>query len=162
MIELFSRNALNMKGKRRITYVETGKDPSGLSAMLLSDAYYNFAQQGREKVNGVWTLRAAYLIPLKMYAWINLDKESKKRKAVEEYDLNKHKYDVFRLLPLVRGGEKISCSDEIQKDISKFIDAMLSEALPAAEIFGDWSPDEIRTSFDKEQSLDMLREIYLL
>lgn len=49
MIELFLRNALSMKGNRRITYVKTGREPSGLSAMLLSDTYYNFVYGGRVK-----------------------------------------------------------------------------------------------------------------
>lgn len=161
MIELFSRNALNMKGKRRITYVKTDNDPSGLSAMLLSDAYYNFAMQGREEINGVWTLQASYLIPLKMYAWINLDVEKRSGRTIEEYDLNKHKYDVFRLLPLVREGENVACSEEIRKDVSKFIDAMTDEALPAEGIFGDWALEEMRTNFDKDQDLRRLRGIYL-
>ena len=162
MIELFSRNALNMKGKRRSTYVKTDNDPSGLSAMLLSDAYYNFAMQGREEINGVWTLQASYLIPLKMYAWINLDAEKRSRRTIEEYDLNKHKYDVFRLLPLVREGENVACSEEIRKDVSKFIDAMTDEALPAEGIFGDWALEEMRTNFDKDRDLRRLRGIYLL
>lgn len=161
MIELFSRNALNMKGKRRITYVKTDKDPSGLSAMLLSDSYYNFAMQGREKINGIWTLQAPYLIPLKMYTWINLDAEKRKGRTVEEYDLNKHKYDVFRLLPLVRDGETVSCNEKIQKDVSKFIGAMVDESLSAEGVFGDWALEEMRTNFDKDRDLDRLRKIYL-
>ena len=101
MIELFSKNVLNMKGNRRITYVKTDKDPSGLSAMLLSDEYYNLAMEGREKIDGVWTLQAPYLIPLKMFAWLNLDKDRQKGKVIYENDLRKHKYDVFRLLLLL-------------------------------------------------------------
>lgn len=91
MIELFSKNALDMKGNRRITYVKTDKDPSGLSAMLLSDEYYNLAMQGREQVDGVWTLQASHLIPLKMHAWLNLNKDFQKGKAIDENDLLKHK-----------------------------------------------------------------------
>lgn len=85
MIELFSKNALDMKGNRRITYVKTDKDPSGLSAMLLSDEYYNLAMQGREQVDGVWTLQASHLIPLKMHAWLNLKKDIQKGKVVNEW-----------------------------------------------------------------------------
>ena len=65
MIELFSKNALNMKGNRRITYVKTDKDPSGLSAMLLSDEYYNLAMQGREQVDGVGNVYFLSQIPLR-------------------------------------------------------------------------------------------------
>ena len=96
-----------------------------------------------------------------MYAWINLDTEKRNGRTVEEYDLNKHKYDVFRLLPLVRDGETVSCNEEIQKDISKFIDAMNGETLPAEGIFGDWTLEEMRTNFDKNRDLDRLKGIYL-
>ena len=161
MIELFSKNALNMKGNRRITYVKTDKDPSGLSAMLLSDEYYNLAMDGREKIDDVWTLQASYLIPLKMYAWQNLNKDHKKGKDVNENDLHKHKYDVFRLLLLLNEETKIECVTKIRKDISAFIDSMESEELLAENIFGDWAQEEFRTNFDKERDLERLRKIYL-
>jgi hypothetical protein len=97
-----------------------------------------------------------------MYAWINLDAEKRSGRTIEEYDLNKHKYDVFRLLPLVREGENVTCSEEIRKDVSKFIDAMTDEALPAEGIFGDWALEEMRTNFDKDRDLRRLRGIYLV
>lgn len=161
MIELFSKNALDMKGNRRITYVKTDKDPSGLSAMLLSDEYYNLAMEGREKIDDVWTLQAPYLIPLKMHAWLNLNKDRQKGKDVNEYDLRKHKYDVFRLLLLLSDETKINSNDKIRKDISAFIDSMENEELLAENVFGDWAPEEFRANFDKEQDLERLRMIYL-
>lgn len=161
MIELFSKNALNMGKNRRITYVKTGKDPSGLSAMLLSDEYYNLAMHGRENINGVWTLQASHLILLKMYAWLNLKKDSQKGKEISEYDLLKHKYDVFRLLLLLSDEIRIDCDVKIRKDISAFIDSMENEELLAVNVFGDWAPEQFRTNFSKERDLDRLRKIYL-
>lgn len=161
MIELFSKNVLNMKGNRRITYVKTDKDPSGLSAMLLSDEYYDLAMEGREKIDDVWTLQAPYLIPLKMFAWLNLNKDHQKGKNVNEYDLHKHKYDVFRLLLLLNEETKIDCNAKIRKDIVAFIDSMKNEELLAENVFSDWAPEEFRTNFDKERDLERLRMIYL-
>ena len=161
MIELFSKNALNMKGNRRITYVKTDKDPSGLSAMLLSDEYYNLAMEGREKIDDVWTLQAPYLIPLKIFAWLNLNKDHQEGKNVSEYDLHKHKYDVFRLLLLLNEETKIDCDTKIRKDISAFIDSMENEELLAENVFGEWAPEEFRANFDKERDLRRLRNIYL-
>ena len=161
MIELFSKNALDMKGNRRITYVKTDKDPSGLSAMLLSDEYYNLAMQGREQIEGVWTLQASHLIPLKMHAWLNLKKDIQKGKVVNESDLRKHKYDVFRLLLLLSDETKIDCDAKIRKDISAFIDSMENEELLAENVFGEWAPEEFRANFDKERDLRRLRNIYL-
>lgn len=161
MIELFSKNALNMGKNRRITYVKTGKDPSGLSAMLLSDEYYNLAMHGRENIDGVWTLQASHLIPLKMYAWLNLKKDSLKGKEISEYDLLKHKYDVFRLLPLLSEETKVPCNAKIRKDVADFINAMENESLPAESVFGDWAPEQFRVNFSKERDLGRLRKIYL-
>lgn len=161
MVELFSKNALDMKGNRRITYVKTDKDPSGLSAMLLSDEYYNLAMQGREQVDGVWTLQASHLIPLKMHAWLNLKKDIQKGKVVNESDLRKHKYDVFRLLLLLSGETRVTCNARIRKDITAFIESMKNEDLPAESIFGDWAPKQFRANFNKEQDLERLRYIYL-
>ena len=161
MVELFSKNALDMKGNRRITYVKTDKDPSGLSAMLLSDEYYNLAMQGREKIDDVWTLQASHLIPLKMHAWLNLNKDSKKGKAIDENDLLKHKYDVFRLLLLLSEDTRVACNARIRKDITAFINSMKNEELPAESIFGDWAPEQFRANFNKEQDLERLRMIYL-
>ena len=45
--------------------VKTDKDPSGLSAMLLSDEYYNLAMQGREQVDGVGNVYFLSQIPLR-------------------------------------------------------------------------------------------------
>ena len=129
--------------------------------MLLSDEYYNFAMQGREQVDGVWTLQASYLIPLKMHAWLNLNKDFQKGKAIDENDLLKHKYDVFRLLLLLSGETRVTCNARIRKDITAFIDSMKKEELPAEIVFGDWAPEQFRANFNKEQDLERLKMIYL-
>ena len=52
---------------------------------------------GRRVVDGIGVLGAEYLIPFKMYAWINLLERKRAGEHVNEKDLKKHKYDVFRL-----------------------------------------------------------------
>ena len=158
-IELFSKKILK---NWSISYVKTDKDPSGLSAISLKDEYYNFAYQGREEVDGVWTLQPSHLIPLKMHAWLNLNKELKKgKRKVDENDLRKHKYDVFRLLLLLSDETKVNCDAKIRKDISTFIDSMENEELLAENVFGDWAQEEFRANFNKERDLERLRKIYL-
>ena len=153
MIELFSKNALDMKGNRRITYVKTDKDPSGLSAMLLSDEYYNLAMQGREQVDGVWTLQASHLIPLKMHAWLNLNKDHQKDKDVNENDLRKHKYDVFRLLEIIMADESIEVSGMVKESIGIFLDRIQEEELSLAQI---------GLSISKEQGIQQIQNLYKL
>ena len=59
---------------------------------------------GRRVVDGIGVLGAEHLIPFKMYAWINLLEQKKADGHVNEKDLKKHKYDVFRLLQIVTDG----------------------------------------------------------
>lgn len=47
------------------------EDTSSLSAILLNDDFYNFMLQGRAVVDGISVLRAEYLIPFKMFAWLD-------------------------------------------------------------------------------------------
>ena len=73
---------------------------SSLSAILLNDDYYKFMMSGRRVVDGIGVLGAEHLIPFKMYAWINLLERKRAGGHVNEKDLKKHKYDVFRLLQM--------------------------------------------------------------
>lgn len=75
-------------------------DTSSLSAILLNDDYYKFMMSGRRVVDGIGVLGAEHLIPFKMYAWINLLERKRAGEHVNEKDLKKHKYDVFRLLQM--------------------------------------------------------------
>ena len=59
---------------------------------------------GRRVVDGIGVLGAEHLILFKMYAWINLLEQKKADGHVNEKDLKKHKYDVFRLLQIVTDG----------------------------------------------------------
>ena len=96
-----------------------------------------------------------------MHAWLNLNNDLQKGKAIDENDLLKHKYDVFRLLLLLSEDTKVTCNAQICKDVTAFIDSMKNEELPAESIFGDWAPEQFRANFNKEQDLERLRTIYL-
>lgn len=73
-IEVFDRiDKPTMTGK--MVYI------SSLSAILLDDDYYEFLKQGKVTVDGVTVLDAAYLIPFKAKAWMDLTD----RKAAGEH-----------------------------------------------------------------------------
>ena len=59
-------------------------DVSSLSAILLNDDFYNFMMEGRTLIDGISVLRAEYLIPFKMYAWLDLGK--RKQESSVEFD----------------------------------------------------------------------------
>ena len=55
-----------------LTPLSMDDDISSLSAILLDEDYYEFLKQGKVTVAGVTVLDAAYLIPFKAKAWIDL------------------------------------------------------------------------------------------
>ena len=83
MIELFTRklDAIQLPEDAVLTPLPMDEDISSLSAILLDDDYYEFLKQGKVTVDGVTVLDAAYLIPFKAKAWMNLTD----RKAAGEH-----------------------------------------------------------------------------
>ena len=61
-------------------------------AILLNDDFYNFMLQGLKIINDICVLGAEYLIPFKMYAWLDLKNKKQNGEHVNEKDLKKHKY----------------------------------------------------------------------
>ena len=74
MIELFTRklDAIQLPDDAVLTPLPMDEDISSLSAILLDDDYYEFLKQGKVTVDGVTVLDAAYLIPFKAKAWMDL------------------------------------------------------------------------------------------
>jgi hypothetical protein len=53
----------------------------------LKDDFYEFMMSGRKVVDGLGVLGAEYLIPFKMYAWINLMDKKRSGEHVNEKDI---------------------------------------------------------------------------
>lgn len=147
MIELFSREP------DYINYIpiHIDENTSSLSAILLNDDYYKFMLAGRRIVSGISVLDTEHLIPFKMYAWLDLKDRKARGEHVNERDLKKHKYDVFRLLQIARRDNKIETNGIVYEDIIRFMEEIRMENIPFAQLF---------LSFEMEEALAYLREIY--
>ena len=121
MIELFSRepNYINFIPDGIIP-IHIDEDTSSLSAILLNDDYYKFMLTGRRIVSGISVLDTEHLIPFKMYAWLDLKDKKARGEHVNERDLKKHKYDVFRLLQIARRDNKIETNGIVRENIIRF------------------------------------------
>ena len=121
MIELFSRepNYINFIPDGIIP-IHIDEDTSSLSAILLNDDYYKFMLTGRRVVSGISVLDTEHLIPFKMYAWLDLKDKKARGEHVNERDLKKHKYDVFRLLQIARRDNKIETNGIVRENIIRF------------------------------------------
>ncbi len=152
-IELFSRKPdYHLDIEEGIVPLHIADDISSLSAILLNDDYYQFMMRGRKVINDVCVLDAAYLIPFKMFAWIDLSEKKEQGEHVNSRDLKKHKYDVFRLLEIVPEDLNIMASGEVYNNIKRFLERIQDEEL---------SLSQIGLSIQKEQALERIRAIYL-
>ena len=153
MIELFSRepNYINFIPDGIIP-IHIDEDTSSLSAILLNDDYYKFMLTGRRVVSGISVLDTEHLIPFKMYAWLDLKDKKARGEHVNERDLKKHKYDVFRLLQIARRDNKIETNGIVRENIIRFMEEIRMENIPFAQLF---------LPFEMEEALAYLREIYI-
>ena len=156
MIELFSRKpGYHLEINEGIIPIHIDDDTSSLSAILLNDDFYEFMKSGRKVVDGLGVLGEEYLIPFKMYAWVNLLDKKRNGGSVNEKDLRKHKYDVFRLLQIVTDGVKVETSGLVTDSIRRYIEEI--SALDESEV----QLLQMGLPFDKNQGITLLKKIYL-
>lgn len=67
---------------------------------------------------------AAYLIPFKAKAWMDLTDRKAAGEHVDSKNIKKHKNDVFRLTELLDPTVKIVTPSGVYEDMQKFVDRM--------------------------------------
>ena len=152
MIELFSKEPDYIKDvPTGIVPVHVGDDVSSLSAILLNDDYYNFMLSGRKTISGVSVLDAEHIIPFKMYAWLDLKDKKQNGEHVNERDLKKHKYDVFRLLQIIDRSTTVDVHGFVKENIDRFMREIVMENIPF---------EQLGLPFELNEALNILRELY--
>ena len=152
-IELFSRKQnYNLKLDNGIIPIHISDDTSSLSAILLNDDYYNFMIDGRKDIHGLSVLDAAYLIPFKMYAWLDLTEKKLKGEKVDSRNIKKHKNDVFRLLEIVPMGTKINLQNLVYEKTKEFLIKIEKEPFDL---------QQLNSSFSFTEAIKILKNIYL-
>lgn len=153
MIELFSRKpGYHLDVEEGIIPIHIDDDTSSLSAILLNDDFYNFMREGRKIVAGVSVLAENYIIPFKMYAWLDLKRRKEAGEHVNERDYKKHKNDVFRLLQIVNTDEKVSVSGLVRESVEKFLLEIEKEQIRV---------EQLGLMITKEEAMELLKSIYL-
>ena len=153
MIELFSRKpGYHLDVEEGIIPIHIDDDTSSLSAILLNDEFYNFMLAGRKIVAGVSVLAENYLIPFKMYAWLDLKRRKEVGEHVNERDYKKHKNDVFRLLQIVNPDEKVRISGLVRESVERFLFEVEKEPIRV---------EQLGLMVTKEEAVEILRKIYL-
>lgn len=153
MIELFSRKpGYHLDVEEGIIPIHIDDDTSSLSAILLNDDFYNFMLEGRKIVAGVSVLAENYIIPFKMYAWLDLKRRKEAGEHVNERDYKKHKNDVFRLLQIVNTDEKVSVSGLVREIVERFLGEIEKEQIRV---------EQLGLMITKEEAMELLKSIYL-
>lgn len=153
MIELFSRKpGYHMDVEEGIIPIHIDDNTSSLSAILLNDDFYNFMLEGRKIIAGVSVLAENYIIPFKMYAWLDLKRRKEDGEHVNERDYKKHKNDVFRLLQITNPDEKVSVSGLVRESVENFLGEIEKEQIRV---------EQLGLMITKEEAMELLKSIYL-
>lgn len=136
MIELFSRRAeaINLPDDAVLTPLPMEDDVSSLSAILLDDDYYELVRSGTVMVDGVNVLDAAYLIPFKAKAWLDLTQKKAVGQSVDSKNIRKHKNDVFRLSALLTQQSNVVVTETVLADLRAFLTAMQEETVDLKQL----------------------------
>ena len=151
-IELFSRLPnYHLNADSTIIPIHIDDEVSSLSAIVMNDDFYELLHEGKTTVDGISTIRAAYLIPFKMHAWINLMEKKEKGEHVNEKDLKKHKLDVFRLLQIVPDDANVQLKGLCLEAAQGYINRIDGESIRL---------EQIGIGFSKDEAVSRLKEIY--
>ena len=152
VIELFSRrvDAIELPKDAVLTPLPMDEEISSLSAILLDDDYYQLLRSGTVVIDGVTILGAAYLIPFKAKAWLDLTDRRDSGEHVDRDDISKHKKDVFRLSVLLVPGTKIPVSQTVWNDLQAFLNAMQTEYVDTKQMKIPRKKEEILTALTEQ------------
>ena len=148
-IELFCRqpDALALPTNIHITPIPTEEGLSSLSAILLDDGYYNFTLQHSNTIDGVHYADSAALICLKAFAYLSNLKLRESGINIHSVNIDKHKNDIFRLLPLLPADETILLPASIKADMQTFTH-LIANNLPPQQVlaqsgYGDMNTESV-------------------
>jgi hypothetical protein len=121
-LELFSRGPENIDLTPGETLpVITDQDYHSLSAILLDDRYYELIRTHHDTRDGLHFANATSLIPLKAFAWLDLNRRKAEGEKIDSQKIKKHRADVFRLAATLPAEPGPELPEEIRKDLGRFL-----------------------------------------
>ncbi len=97
---------------------------SSLSAIILDDGYYEFIRSNAVSIDGISTLDALHIIPLKMRAHVDLNRkhEAGAPDGRNGKNLRKHRSDIASLAKLLNDSDRLPLQDQMLADAGAFFD----------------------------------------
>lgn len=151
-IELFSRkpDVIILEEDAHLTPIPVDDDLSSLSAILLSDDYYNYMIKHSTLENGLHLANTEALICLKAKAYLEIVERIAQGKDEDSKKLRKHKADVFRLALMLTAENVFDLPASIKNHMQVFADAVAHD-LPDKAIFKEMGVGNIDTAALFEQ-----------
>lgn len=159
MIELLAPNRLEIPEGIQLTPVPAGEDLSSLSAILIDEDYYRHLLDSQILIDGIPTVPARCLIPMKARAHLDLAARKAAGEKVRGDDVKKHRYDVFRLYLALAPADRFPLPKTLRDDLVQFLDILPPDSPDWVDI--DRAVGKFRLP-PPDQVLRQLREIFQL
>lgn len=122
-VELFSKvpEYVEVPEDVHIVHIPMEGYTSSFSAIIMDEAYYDFAVTHSEIVGDIRILKPEALIVLKAVAFLENQRLKEKGDPVDQKDIDKHKKDVYRLAYVFNGSERFEVNDTIKERLRSFV-----------------------------------------
>jgi hypothetical protein len=136
-VELFSKvpEYVEVPEDVHIVHIPMEGYTSSFSAIIMDDAYYDFAVNHSEIVGDIRILKPEALIVLKAVAFLENLRRKEKGVSVDLKDIDKHKKDVYRLAYVFDGSERFEVNDKIKEQLKAFISEMEKSPVDGKNMF---------------------------
>jgi len=151
-IEMLSHSLVPEREDARFTPISLDESVRSLSAIVLDPVYYEFAKSHRDLSHGIPSLTTEALIVFKSAAYLNLlaDRE-RNPQSVRSEDMNKHRYDVFRLFEALRNFDPIPLPPTIRDRMLEFITRMSPTNPEWADVLAAVGPGALSPTLYEER-----------
>ena len=135
-LELFSRvpDVIELGEDAHLTPIPLDDDLSNLSAILLSEDYYNYMIAHSTLENGLQRANTEALICLKAKAFLEITERIAKGSTEDPKHLRKHKADVFRLVVMLTEDDLFELPESIKDHLQEFAKTIAGD-LPDKAIY---------------------------
>ena len=108
---------------------------SSFSAIIMDEAYYDFAIEHSEIVGDIRILKPEALIVLKAVAYNENLRRKETGANVDQRDIDKHKKDVYRLAYVFDGSERFEVNETIKAQMKAFISEVEKSPIDGKNMF---------------------------
>ncbi len=135
-IELFSRTPdnIDLEEPAHLTPIPVDDDLSSLSAILMSDDYYNYLREHSSIENKIHLANLEALICLKAKAFLEINERIAAGEKEDTKHLKKHKNDVFKLAAMLPGNSEFELPESIKEHLNEFL-VVINNTLPEKIIY---------------------------